>query len=112
MYSLTCFTYDQYMIHKSCHEVAEINIYLYASSKSVVDIVFVHHLLDLQGPKPVLCTGVNNASFVAYYISFTKENEKISTRNSSLFVESYFSFSHLLFKKMPQSYSYRIFTNL
>ena len=71
MFSLTCFTKDQYMTHKSCHEVAENIVYFYASSDSVVDIFFVYHLLELQGPKPVLCTGVKNAYFVAYYISFT-----------------------------------------
>jgi len=112
MFSLTWFTNDKYMIHKSCHEVAETNIYFYASSESVVDIVFVHHLLELQGPKPVLCTGVKNTSFIAHCISFAYENEKTTTAHSSLSIESHFSFSHLLFKTMLQSYNYRIFTNL
>ena len=112
MFSLTCFTNDQYIAHKSFHEVAETNVYFYASSESVVGIVFVHHLLELQGPNPVLCTGLKNASFIAYCVSFTYENEKISKTHSSLSIESHFSFSHLLFKTMPQSYNYRIFTNL
>ena len=64
------------MIHKSCHEVAKTNVYFYASSESVVDIVFVHHLLELQVPKTVLCTGVKNTSFIAHCISFTYKNEK------------------------------------
>ena len=64
------------MIHQSCHEAAETNVYFNSSSESVVDIVFVHHLLELQGLKPVLCTGVKNASFIAHCISFTYENEK------------------------------------
>ena len=73
---LACLTNDQYMIHMSCHEVAETNVYFYASSESVIDIFFVHHLLELQRPKPVLCTGVKNASSIAHCISFTYENEK------------------------------------
>ena len=48
MFSLICFTNDEYIIHKNYHEVADTNINFYASSESVVDIVFIHHLLELQ----------------------------------------------------------------
>ena len=70
-FPFTYFTNDQYMIHQSCHEAAETNVYFNASSESVVDIVFVHHLLELQELQSVLCIGVKNASFIAHCISFT-----------------------------------------
>ena len=58
--------------------------------KVLLILFFVYQLLELQGPRPVFCTGVKNASFVTYYILFTHENSNKSRRNFSLSVESYF----------------------